>query len=567
LIQLKYEDNITSTYYEVVEMYTKLANHYPEAKLLDYGKTDIGKPLHLFVISSDKDFDPESIRNKDKRIVLINNGIHPGEPCGIDASLQYANDILRNKGEMADVLDNTVICIIPVYNIGGCLDRSAWHRTGHTSPKESGYRGNARNLDLNRDFIKMETQNAKAFTKIFHSWKPDVFLDTHTTNGVEHQYSISLITENPIVLSDELGDFYYNKMIPDLYKKMAEGEYEMVPYVSYIRKKPEQGIALNVSPPRFSTGYASLFNTLAFLTENHIYKPYYDRVRSAYNFIVALVEYTYDNNEIIAKKRAAANEITKHQKEYALDHKLDTNTHKLIDFKGYESGMAISPVTAVERFGYFLDKPFNKKVPYYDKMTPENIVQSPVMYIIPQAWSEVIERMKLNKINMLRLSKDTTLEVEVYYITEYESYPRAYNGHRFHTKVKKRAEKQMINYYEGDYIVAVDQTANKYIVEMLEPDGKDSFFRWNFFDPCLESREYYSSYGFEENAKRYLEEHPDFREKFEQKRKAEPDFASNHRKQLGYIYHNSEWDDIRKNRYPVARINNEMKLPVSACEK
>ncbi|MCD4679200.1 MAG: hypothetical protein K8S00_02315 [Bacteroidales bacterium] len=567
LIQLKYDEDYTPTYYEVIEMYTKLADFYPVADLLEYGKTDIGKPLHLFVISSDGDFDAASIRKKNKRIVMINNGIHPGEPCGIDASLQFADDILRNKESLADVLVNTVICIIPVYNIGGCLDRSAWHRTGQTSPKKCGYRGNARNLDLNRDFVKMDTENAKSFAGIFHIWKPDVFLDTHTTNGSEHQYAITLITANPVVLPDVLGDFYYNKMIPDLYKKMAEGEYEMIPYVGFFKRKPEQGIANLVSPPRFSTGYVSLFNTLGFLSENHVYKKYSDRVRSAYNFIIALVEFTHENNEVIAEKRAAANEITKNQKEFALTFRLDTNEYKLINFKGYESDMEISLVTGVERFGYDTDRPFQKEIPFYDHALPENFVTSPKMYIIPQAWSEVIERMKLNKINMFRLSKDTALQLEVYYITEHENSSKAYNGHWFHNKVEYTTEQQLIKYYEGDYVILLNQESNKYIVSMLEPKAKDSFFRWNFFDPCLESREYFSSYGFEKNAKRYLQEHPEFNAEFERKRKEDKEFASNHRKQLAYIYYNSEWADKRFNRYPVGRINDDIKLPLYQCKE
>jgi hypothetical protein len=195
-------------------------------------------------------------------------------------------------------------------------------------------------------------------------------------------------------------------------------------------------------------------------------------------------------------------------------------------------------------------------------MSFENIVQKPSYYIIPQAWSEVIERLELNKVNMLPLKKDTTLEVEVYYITEHENYDRTYNGHRFHQKVKVRSEIQTLNYYEGDYIIPVNQECNKYIVESLEPNGKDSFFRWNFFEPCLESREYFSSYGFEINALKYLKEHPEFKAEFEKKRSEDEDFASNHRQQLAYIYYNSEWNDKRKNRYPVARINEEIILPV-----
>lgn len=115
-----------------------------------------------------------------KRIILINNGIHPGEPDGIDASMLLARDIVTNKVKLPD---NVVLAFIPVYNIGGCLNRSAFYRVDQNGPEEFGFRGNSQNLDLNRDFIKSDSKEARSFAEIFHLTDPDIFLDNHVSNG------------------------------------------------------------------------------------------------------------------------------------------------------------------------------------------------------------------------------------------------------------------------------------------------------------------------------------------------------------------------------------------------
>ena len=562
VIMLKYSNDETPTYYEVIEMYSDLDEVFKEAKLLEYGMTDAGKPLHLFVISKDKDFDPVSIRKKGKTVLLINNGIHPGEPCGIDASLQFANDILLNKENLKVNLENTVVCIIPVYNVGGALNRSAFHRTGHMSPKESGFRGNAKNLDLNRDFVKCDTKNAVTFTEIFQLWKPEVFLDTHTTNGSEHQYSITLIAPQHNSMHPVHGRFLKEKMLPDLYNKMKAGKYEMIPYVIPFNNSPEYGILSPVQTGKFSSGYAQLFNSLGFMTENHIYKSYTDRVESVYSFITELLIFTNDNaSEIIGNKKKVDELISK-QEEFTIRYKLDISHFDSVEFKGYEAGIYKSPVTGVERFGYDLAKPFVKNIRYYDYYIPEVSVKKPAYYVIPQAWTEVITRFELNNIEMKRLSKDTILAVEVYYIDNFEDERRQNNGHKVHRNIEIRSEKQNINYYKGDYIIEVNQPYNRYIVEMLEPLAVEPFLAWNFFDPCLESREYFSSYGFESNAIKYLNEHPEFKTEFEKKKNEDSDFAKSHREQLAYIYYNTEWDELSYRRYPVTRINEKTELPL-----
>ncbi|MEA1876241.1 MAG: M14 family zinc carboxypeptidase [Bacteroidota bacterium] len=424
--------------------------------------------------------------------VLINNGIHPGEPCGIDASLKYADDLLRNLDGMQSLLDNTIVCIIPVYNVGGCLYRSHFHRTNQPGPYASGYRGNAKNLDLNRDFVKMDTENAKSFARLFQTWKPHVLLDTHTTNGSDHQYCITLIPAQHNSMQQDLGDFFSQEMIPELYKKMKLTPYELIPYVTYTNRNPESGITNYVQSPKYSTGYAQLFNSLSFMTENHCYKPYPDRVKSVYFYITSLIDYTSENGHMIREKRNHADEKIKTQEIFPLSYELDTSQYELIDFKGYGRGTRTGLLTN-ETFGdYDHSKPFTKTVRYYDNFTPDVTVEKPVYYILPQAWSELVDRLKINQVTMHRLTKDTSLTVNAYYIENLEWARRSSNGHFFHTEFETRTEVQNIKYYAGDYVIPVNQKCNQLIVNQLEPMGMDSYFRWNFFDNILENREWFS---------------------------------------------------------------------------
>ena len=555
LLNLRYEDNYTPTWHEVIDMYKKLDARYENAVLLEKGLTDSGKPLHLFIINNERVFDPQRIKAQGKTILLINNGIHAGEPAGIDASLQFAADILQNKNRMASVLKNTVIIIIPAYNVGGMLNRSAWHRANHTSPAESGFRGNAANLDLNRDFTKSDSENTKSFTRLFHEWDPDVFLDTHTTNGSDHQYSITLIAPQPDIFPSVQGKFIRGKMLPELYAKMKKGTYELIPYVDWYYDDPRQGIQMTQESPRYSSGYARMFHSYGMISEALIYKPYADRVKSTYQFIKVLSEFTAENSAMIIRTRKQGRAESLAMDEYPIRFELDSSRYRLIDFKGYEYvENQISRLSGLPRPGYDTSRKFTDTIRFYDVYKPSAHIKIPEYYILPQAWAAVVERLMLNKVEFYRLKNDTVLEVEVDYITEFTSPQRPSNGHYYHDKVATAAETQRIKYYAGDLLIPVKQEKIAYIIEMLEPRAADSFFRWNFFDGILDTREYFSSYGFEENALKYLEDHPEFKQEFLNKRMNDEAFANDHRAQLAWIYNNSEWAEESHRRYPAGRI-------------
>ena len=215
-VELNYQNNETVTWQEAIDMYQWLDEQYEDARLLEIGQTDAGRPLHLFVIDRGRYFSPEQIRESGKNILFINNGIHPGEPCGVDASLKLACDLLSGEDSCARYLDNTVVVIVPILNVGGALMRGSFHRANQNGPKEHGFRGNARNLDLNRDFIKLDSKNTRFLVPQLRSWEPDIFVDTHTSNGADYPYTLTLInshsqrheTSHPCALSfQRLGGF------------------------------------------------------------------------------------------------------------------------------------------------------------------------------------------------------------------------------------------------------------------------------------------------------------------------------------------------------------------------
>ena len=250
----------TPTYFEIINWWKKLDERSGKVKMLTMGMTDAGYPLHLIVVGNNGDYNFENIRKNNKRIVLFNNGIHPGEPDGIDASMLLVRDIVLNKYKIPD---NIVLAFIPVYNIGGCLNRSANYRVDQDGPEEFGFRGNSQNLDLNRDYIKCDSKEARAFIEIFHMLDPDVLVDNHVSNGADYQHIITLLTTQHNKLGGIMGEFLSTKFEPGIYASMKQKGYDLIPYVNSFGDTPENGWPEYWDSPRYSSGFAALWNTFS----------------------------------------------------------------------------------------------------------------------------------------------------------------------------------------------------------------------------------------------------------------------------------------------------------------
>lgn len=546
----------TTTYTEAIPYYENLAKTYPEAKLFTYGHTDFGKPLHLLVLSRDRVFDPAQIRKQNKRIFLINNGIHPGEPEGIDASMMLARDLLKAGKLPKDV----VICIIPLYNIDGSFNRSGTSRANQNGPVAYGFRGNSKNLDLNRDFIKTDSKNSAAFQLIFNTWQPEIFVDTHTSNGADYQYVMTLIPTQKDKLNPILADYLTKTLVPDLYAGMEKLGYPMIPYVNSIGETPETGITGFIESPRYSTGYTTLHNTIGFMPETHMLKPYDLRVDATYKLLQTYIQVVERDAKIIGANKRKADEFVAAQKEFPLAWKLNKNEVNDITFKGFEAGQKPSAVSGEDRLYYDRNKPYTKTIKEWNKYEPALSVQKPVAYIIPKAWDRVVTLLKLNQVKLRELKSDQKIAVDSYYIGDFKTGTKPYEGHYLHSGVAINTVPQQLQYYAGDYVVYVNQPSNRYIVETLEPQATDSYFNWNFFDSILDMKEHYSAYVFEDTAAELLKNNPDLKNKLEARKSADPEFAKNGAAQLDFVYKNSDYYEKTHNRYPVARLVTDVKL-------
>ena len=206
-----YKSNQTYTYEQAIVEYAKLSDKYPQyCKLQNFGSSDYGLPISLFVINKSGKFSPREFESK--VVFFINNDIHPGEPEGVDASIKLSKELM---GDTSKIPDNVIIAIIPIYNIGGAHNRNCCSRANQNGPLEYGFRGNSNNLDLNRDYIKADSKNTLAFYTIFHTLKPAVFIDTHTSNGADYQYVMTLITSQINKMNPLLAEYVTQKMQPE----------------------------------------------------------------------------------------------------------------------------------------------------------------------------------------------------------------------------------------------------------------------------------------------------------------------------------------------------------------
>lgn len=538
----------SATYFEAIDYYKKLDKESSQILMETMGPTDAGYPLHLVLISADGNFDPALWHAKNKTVVLVINGIHPGEPDGIDASMMLARDMINGRLKQPG---NVCFAIIPVYNIGGCLNRSSTSRANQNGPKEYGFRGNSQNLDLNRDFTKCDSREAQSFAQIFHWLDPDIQIDNHVSDGADYQYTMTMLTTQPDKLGGELGQWLKNNFGPSLNAGMANKHWDMSPYVNFEETDFKTGMDAFYDSPRYSSGYAALFQTIAFVPETHMLKPFKNRVLATYAFMQTIMEEgSRQSNELIALRKKARAAIATSTR-FPLSWQKDTTQYSNIHFKGYERDSAVSEATGLKKMFYNHQKPFDRLIPYYNNFLPAQFVDAPKYYVIPQGWHAVTDLLKWNDVKMLPLEKDTIIKVQSIKIKSYKTASTPYEKHYRKSDIQFDTLQQQVRFLKGDLLIPVNQPANRFIVEMLEPAGADSYFSWNFFDGVLQQKEGYSDYRWDDVAATVLKSDTALQTMLNEKRKSDTAFAKDASAQLDFIYKHSAYYEPGHMRLPV----------------
>ena len=534
--------NQTTTYQEMGKFYDDLAQNFKTISVESFGTDDNGEPIKVVIFNPSK--------NKEVPVILINNGIHPGEPDGIDATMMLMRDCATGKISVKDLK----IVAIQAYNISGMLRRGKFSRANQNGPEEYGFRGNTRNYDLNRDFIKNDTENAKAFQSIFQHFKPIYFIDNHVSNGADYQYLFTYISTNKERLGKTLGNYFNEKMQPEIMQTLEKKGILTTPYVNIHGDSPDEGFPTFMDSPRYATGYTTLFNTMGTVAETHMLKPYKDRVRATYENMLISINYTEKNAKEIQNLIVESLKDYQPKMKHPIQWKVDSTKYQMIDFKGFEAGKKTSEVSGQPRLFYDRKKPFTRKVKFYNQYIPTKEIAIPTYYVIPKSEKKVLEYLKRNNIMVKEMKQDSIIFAQQYKISDFKTVKNPYEGHYIHYDTQVKAETKNVNFRKGDFLVSTQQNGVKYLLETLEPEAADSFFNWNFFDAMLGQKEYYSDYVFEDTAADLLKNNSVLRTAFEMEKIVNPDFAKDGKAQLDWVYKHSPYYEGSVGLYPIYRV-------------
>lgn len=548
----------TSSYAEAVAYSKKLAAASRGLVVYrSYGKSGEGRDLPLLIATEGKTFTPAAARKAGKAVVLIQAGIHAGEIDGKDAGLALLRDIAITKTRLAS-LKNIVILFEVIYNVDGHENSNPYMRINQNGPDEMGFRGNATNLNLNRDYMKADAPETRGWLGLWNEWKPDIFIDCHVTDGADFQYNVTYeyahFQEVSPSIKNWMDEHFDGKVVPRVEK---EGNI-LTHYVEFAGREVTGGIATFIATPKFSTGYTPLRNRAGLLIETNIYKIYRSRVRGTYDVLRYFVEEAGNARaSLFAANRKADAETVERGKTFDEKRQFPlalatTNNSTPLNFKGVEYRMEDSKISGGKRIIY-TDKPMNITIPRFDEGRVTRSVAPPLYYIVPPQYKDVIDRIKLHGIKFTTLAKPMTLEVESYKLTEPKWATNSFEN-RITMSAKQAAIKETRKYIAGSILIPMDQEAANVAIHLLEPNGPDSFVYWGFFDSIFEQKEGGSGYVLEKLAVDMLAKDPKIQEEFD-KRLQDPAFARSPQARLRFFYEKSPYYLNQKiGIYPVGRI-------------
>lgn len=547
----------TARYAESMDWARRLAD---ESDLVDYqvfGRSPEGRDLIVLVASRDRAFTPTAARMTGKEIVLIQAGIHPGEIEGKDAGLALLRDIVIT-GEHAALLDHAIVMFVPIFNVDGHERFHPYTRINQNGPEKSGWRATAQNYNLNRDFIKADSPEMRAWLALFNAWLPDLFIDTHNTNGADYQYDITYGLEMYANAHPALVAWQQRAFIESIFPALEAGGHKVAPYI-VLRDgtDPTKGFEVFQSEPRYSTGYTAIQNRAALLVEMHMLKDYRTRVVGTYDILLETLRYlnAHPGTLRTAVSTADAAAAARHADgaPYPLALKVGEGSRPF-EFLGFQFTHTESEVSGEIWVQYQPDRPRTFTVPIHDEVVVANEAPTPAAYIIPGALTDVIDRLDWHGIEYRRIEQARDIEVDTWLFDSVEWARRPFENRHMVVDFRARPIQRNVHFPAGSVIVPLDQRRANVIMHMLEPHGPDSLLRWGLFDHIFESKEYAEPRVIERMAREMMAEDPALKEAFEQRVAQDPEFAASARARLLWFYQRTPFFDERLNVYPVGRL-------------
>jgi len=562
----------TPSYDETMAWFKKLCDASPLLTMVSIGKSVEGRAIYMIIASSEKNITAASIKKSTKPLLLAQAGIHSGEIDGKDAGMMLLRDI--TFGDKKALLDKVNFLFIPILSVDGHERFSAYNRPNQRGPENMGWRTTAQNLNLNRDYTKLDSNEIRAVIKVINDYNPSLYMDIHVTDGADYQYDVTYDFGGEKSYSPSITNWFVNTFQPAVDSDLKANGHIPGPYLNMVNEMDfSKGIISTKGSPRFSHEYGDVRHLPSILIETHSLKPYKQRVLGTYVLLESslkilakkgqlLKQNTITDQESRADKLPMAWEVPqmRNNKDLAIQEQFNSSKKIVapdsLIMLGVASKIIKSSVTNAD-YVQWLGKPVTIKVPYYKATEPVNFINRPKGYWIPASCDEVIGRLKLHGIKMKTITKAEEAAVEMYRITDYkfedESHKtKPFEGHvQVNAKTKSETRKQI--FAAGSVYISTDQPLGDLVVLLLEPASKDSFFSWGFFYSIFQRTEYMEAYIMEPMAKKMLDESPELQKEFEQKKTQDKAFANNQNAILTWFYSKTKYYDERYLLYPVGR--------------
>ena len=549
-------------YNDTVAWLNRLASKSRDIKLVMLPeKTPQGRQMVMAVVSSERNKSPEGLRRSGKPTVYFQSGIHSGEINGKDAGLMLLRDLLVDN-RYPGLLDKVNLLFVPSVNPDGEMRRGPHNRINQNGPDEMGSRLNANNLNLNRDFTKLDSAEIRNVAAVLDQWQPSFFADAHSTDGLSYQYDATYCDNGQGWAP--AGKAWMDKVLhPHTERELKANGH--IPNVCISMNDPtdvRKGYYPYFSDmARFSNQYADIRGIPAVLIEMHSIKPYQQQVLGNYILYKSFLEAVASDPKGLAA--AIAQDQAARPAQTILAWK-EPKQSPMVTFKGVKSKTHVSPVTGSKVLTW-TNQPQDYQVPMTAFTEPDIVVARPRAYIVSAEWQEVIAKLKAHGIKMTEYTQPQTREVTLYRVKELSlgggfepdrvggAKLPVYEG-RLRVNTKVAPEVRQVVYPAGSVEIATDQPLGTLATALLEPESPDSFLSWGFFNTMMGTAGDASAYVMEPMAKAMLKEDPKLAAEFKAKLKADPKFAKNPQARLNWFFERTAFIDSHRYLYPVAKI-------------
>ncbi len=547
----------TATVEQVEDYLARLNAHSDAISVSTFGHSAEGRALTVAIVARGVEHTATAARASGRPIIMLQAGIHPGENEGKDAILVLLRQLL-----VAEVsspwLDELILIVVPVYNVDGEARRSPFNRINQLGPETMGWRTNASNLNLNRDFIKADTAEMRAWLSLWADWMPHLMVDMHNTDGADFQYDSSWILAAGPNVPAALAQWQQTALIDGAFAVVEGQGFKLAPYIQLVEDDdPRKGITGFIATPRYSTGYVLAHARPGLTIENHMLKTNERR----FDVSLALLRAILD--EVAAHPAALTSAISSAEAQaraqlaapegYPLELRISTIERRM-RFLGVGFTRQLSEISGRPWIRYQPETAQVLDLAVFDQTEAAAVGHLPAAWLIPVEWQEVIARLRAHRIEISRLNRSLSIDAEFDRAEQIALSAKSFEGRQMvesWTLVQVRRQR---DFAAGSVLVEADQALAVLAAEMLQPGAPDSLARWGFFNAVFEDKEYFEARVMEELARKMLAERPELRDAFELAL-MQATFAGDRDARLRWFYERSEWADPRRNVIPIARLD------------